>query len=1775
MTNLTLNNTKSATFVEEETIDNTKALCQNQINKIMEDPFIKAMMNAKTPEDILSIPRKPPKKHKYQLTAYINNDLLEHILTSENLSSLERIYMFYINVASNFAFRNNSTEIIKARAHHAKEISVTTRTITNLQSRMKTKGYIKLRCKWNEEKNKYDYCRITPTLPHQIGRKLLHQVYCKRKLPKGDFNDIATDKYTRVLNNIGIKYTVDLYLYHLILKSNLLSATEKVIWFYVHYLTYIAKKPTNEFTTIISSKRIAKALHMHIDTIKKSMAVLERLGLLTREFTKQKTWQVFPVESVGEIDSTSRICKENHVKTTNHVSIFYPMLEELSKFTEKETGVKYSEKNLEKILFKISQETEFHRYKNFKEYANHMVKLIKEYNKPYTPKIVDLKKRTNLEKHFTHLAENLSQNSYNKLNISEEHVSSVLPILNQEQLQAATKILNSNDLSMIEGLPGSGKTLTLSAITKIYTKAGYNIIGTATSSTASQCLTSATQINAKNVSLLRKQWLEGQNVQFRLNLPLDYYEHPEYQNLPKLLPENTILVVDEASLIDLQTMDFLVNEAIKSKSKIIAVGDLNQLGAVGLKGAFKKISYIANSAKLCNIQRHNASEHAKEYKESSIALSNKDIAKSLSILEKINAIKCYSNDPNTILEMARSFTEQYIKYQSDPVMHKQIRIGAYTRTSVKRINKLVHELLVENQILQNEKIFKSSNGNIPLCIGEQIIFTKNNYTLNILNGEIGSIISIANNSFDVKIKDAFGNYKNITITPSYKNFYYAYASTAHCLQGETIDNMYVFFEQEILYETFNVLLTRHRKSVQIYCSSQTTDSVIYSSTGCSYSQRSHTEIITSSNIGLQRHHIGMILRASRRSNDNFSTDTNDVPLIKNYLNSKANLISTIKTCSEQNLIFNYSTQLKNNACLILDNLKDDIKIGHLKLSDELLQNNISIEFLKKHAKLSNYHYTKNNLIENSCLEIKSFKKLLGKLSNFLLRKKPVNYSKKLSIFLYDLKVLNNAINCFELLQKKLFKILSEQKNIGLLNTDHIQNHMQVISKQLMFLKLFTPNNQELNLINTLQTNLPKLSNFKTLIYKYSRYSKIEKITINTKTFKQLSQCDIRYLSSKYGPVLNSDGKFRECTNWLNYGSLTINKQSGYWTRYSSDDKGTIYDLVSKALGINFKAALKQIQLDLNTKPDTYQVENLVMSTKQNSKVSVYQKNKITYIYKDEKDDIIGYVLRTDTKTGKTIRPIKINEDGSKSFGGFTHNNHKPIYGLEKLKNNNPILIVEGEKTADIAQKLFPSLSVISWLGGSASVKQVNWSLLRKKIHYLTKIIIWPDNDVPGIKAAQYINKEVYNSSIIDVSQYGDKWDLADAVKDQYQDIIKKIGTELNANQREINERDLYPRYKRYIEDLINLARNRCPRGRKYEDRLNFEINVISKLGFEQDFLTIFELTEYLRFHNIKFNLRGSANASLFAQLILLHDTDPIANKLNFDRFLSLNSEHCPDFDIEIQASKKHKAEEFMFVHHSNAARLYVKNKNNLLQKHPTAIALLDEKYPTEYVLENNILQKHLKIDYKKVKAKKIDILSSQILDKIAKLEAKHGNKYINPQKAYELISKGDTKDIFQLSSKLAKKIASNMDIKNKNDLITLLALPRPGAIDNAKYFYKNNTLKKPFSDPKNIFVETNGICIFQEQLMQAASEYYNIQDTNKFRKEFSNYTKQELINLAIQNGLSKKDANELYNQLNFASQYSYNKAHAVNYAEITFKTAYFKAHYIDDFNELEGKEDEE
>jgi hypothetical protein len=60
--------------------------------------------------------------------------------------------------------------------------------------------------------------------------------------------------------------------------------------------------------------------------------------------------------------------------------------------------------------------------------------------------------------------------------------------------------------------------------------------------------------------------------------------------------------------------------------------------------------------------------------------------------------------------------------------------------------------------------------------------------------------------------------------------------------------------------------------------------------------------------------------------------------------------------------------------------------------------------------------------------------------------------------------------------------------------------------------------------------------------------------------------------------------------------------------------------------------------------------------------------------------------------------------------GFSDNGTKPLYGLEKLAqhSNKPILIVEAEKTADAATKLWLNHVVISWMGGAQAVDRVDW-----------------------------------------------------------------------------------------------------------------------------------------------------------------------------------------------------------------------------------------------------------------------------------------------------------------------------------------------------------------------------------------------------------------------------------------------------------------------------------
>jgi len=169
-----------------------------------------------------------------------------------------------------------------------------------------------------------------------------------------------------------------------------------------------------------------------------------------------------------------------------------------------------------------------------------------------------------------------------------------------------------------------------------------------------------------------------------------------------------------------------------------------------------------------------------------------------------------------------------------------------------------------------------------------------------------------------------------------------------------------------------------------------------------------------------------------------------------------------------------------------------------------------------------------------------------------------------------------------------------------------------------------------------------------------------------------------------------------------------------------------------------------------------------------------------YAYCDDQGSLKGYVFRferpnPDDPGGKNLKitpPLAYcqNEKGFKAWRwqGF-FGNQKTAYGLEKLAQDpsKPVLVVEGEKKADAAQKMLPEYHVLSWIGGAGNLGKTNWECLAGR-----EVTIWPDNDSGGLKAADTLQKIVSSVntekgrdgsvSIVSLPQeLPEKWDLAD------------------------------------------------------------------------------------------------------------------------------------------------------------------------------------------------------------------------------------------------------------------------------------------------------------------------------------------------------------------------------------------------------------------------------
>ena len=383
-----------------------------------------------------------------------------------------------------------------------------------------------------------------------------------------------------------------------------------------------------------------------------------------------------------------------------------------------------------------------------------------------------------------------------------------------EKQKEAIESINENNVCIITGGPGTGKTTIIKAIIELYKKHGMKPVLCAPTGRAAKRMTETTGEEAKTLHrLLEIAGMADDTDNFNTNLlvtPID----------------GDIIIVDEASMLDMFLMNYLV-KAIYKGTKLVLVGDIDQLPSVGPGSVLKDLidseqihtirlnqifRQAAKSKIIVNAHRVNEGKNFIEGKIKNTKLDEENIE----LLDDF----FYINEVNQekIQQTVISLCKGRLKTYGDYDFLSNIQIITPTKKGklgTKELNILVQKELNPLEEEKSEKEF----GDIKFREQDRVMQTKNNYNIlwekeydkefkkelgnGIFNGELGIIENINKENKTIKVKFDDGKiatYDNADL----EQLEHAYAITVHKSQGSEFDVVILVVSQSA-----PMLLTRN------------------------------------------------------------------------------------------------------------------------------------------------------------------------------------------------------------------------------------------------------------------------------------------------------------------------------------------------------------------------------------------------------------------------------------------------------------------------------------------------------------------------------------------------------------------------------------------------------------------------------------------------------------------------------------------------------------------------------------------------------------------------------------------------------------------------------------------------------------------------------------------------------------------------------------------------------------------------------------------------------
>lgn len=926
--------------------------------------------------------------------------------------------------------------------------------------------------------------------------------------------------------------------------------------------------------------------------------------------------------------------------------------------------------------------------------------------------------------------------------LSEKDLDWASQGLNKEQKETLRGVAAGGGLTCIDGHAGTGKSQVLMAIRNGYAQKRFTVRAFGAD-------------NATTQELSARGFEKTENIYRFL-----FAAHHGHREIRK---GREIWLLDEAGKVGSQPLLELLRLAHKTRAKVVLAGSQAQMSSVARGNMFSELCQQFGSRSLKEIQRQSDSLHREMAKN----LATGEVGQAIDKLGQLGGLRWAESKQKAMEELIGQWAIDRVLFPK----HSSLII-AHSNREMRVLNEMIHAFRHDRKEL-GEKEFECQTiqGKCWVSTGDLIEFRRNNKELEVSNGMMGTLIEASPEKFVVGVRSSSG-IRRVSFDPrDYNGFQLGYATTYYRSQGRTVDRAYVLHSKSMDRPMFYVGLTRHVRDAKCFISREDVPSLaalksqLYREpvrdTTLSFTSAQELESLQREKERIER--LQERLQSLAASGSGLDRAKGfGLAFFESVREKSTGWLEAFRDRLSDRSFYSSSRKLSKQPGVVFETKPESDKKELIPLSQDRM-GQITAEAERSCSKsfkgLSPRRVAWHSLTNKQQVLLKSYYDASDQAASLhTLAQEGENQKNELSLRQACIERNEAAFAVREALDDKmLLKVLSK-KSYEIVQ-DRANRHQERI---------------EAAANSSVQIQERLAQHIEPLIYRLFPDGPFWK-DHSTFRFGAKGSLAVRHSGSKAG-------SFYDFENESGGGLVQlIQREKGFthqealkWARefLGSDTSMTVpaYFRIPKSSGAEEKEWVA-----MRPDPSISAPSLQELSSKLNSQF----KETARYVYKDVDGSPLFYVLRLEDReepSKKEVLPLSYgrwsDRDGHERWAlkGYAAE-HRPLFNLDRIigQPNAVVLVVEGEKTAEAASKIAYSREMVcvTWCGGASAVSKTDWSPLSGR-----EVLIWPDNDQAGFKAADQLCGELRRVGAKSVKQVDthllqkylpEKWDLADSL----------------------------------------------------------------------------------------------------------------------------------------------------------------------------------------------------------------------------------------------------------------------------------------------------------------------------------------------------------------------------------------------------------------------------